>query len=372
MTENFHMTMQSLAPAATSRYDELLEPVSDAFACGDDLEYDPAFIMLQAAVAPSAPVQYGDFVETPASVNWAEAERECEAMLARTKDLRVAIILLRAAVRLRGAAGLRDGMVFLQALLERYGNGLHPLPYFDGQWDPITFANALAALADAEGALTDVREIPLPKAAGVQLQLRDIEKAMAMPRQKDALSPESVTRMLKELAARGEAVVLALGDAHVRLAQIAAWAASGLKADAPNLDPLSRLLQPFSEMDRLVEAAPPAQSTAPVAEMRAVGSGTIAPSSEPSTAPEIPKPIAHATTMAASHTAPAAPIAPTLDRWTALATMRQVREWFEDNEPSSPVTVMLREAERMVGKRFSELAQSIPLELLSKWDAVDN
>jgi type VI secretion system protein ImpA len=33
---------------------------------------------------------------------------------------------------------------------------------------------------------------------------------------------------------------------------------------------------------------------------------------------------------------------------------------------------MLREAERMVGKRFSELAQSIPLDLLSKWDAVDN
>ncbi len=61
-----------------------------------------------------------------------------------------------------------------------------------------------------------------------------------------------------------------------------------------------------------------------------------------------------------------------MDRWTALATMRQVREWFEDNEPSSPVTVMLREAERMVGKRFSELAQSIPLDLLAKWDAVDN
>ncbi len=366
MTENFPMTMHNLAPAATSRYDDLLEPASDASACGDDLEYDPAFIMLQAAVAPSAPVQYGDFVETPASVNWAEAERECEALLARTKDLRVAIILLRAAVRQRGAAGLRDGMVFLQSLLERYGSGLHPLPYFDGQWDPITFANALAALADAEGALADVREIPLPKAAGAQLQLRDIEKALALPRQKDALSPESVTRMLKELAARGEAVVLALGEAHARLAQIAAWAESGLKADAPNLDPLSRLLQPFSEIERLVEAVPPAQSTAPVAETRAGRSSAIAPS----TATDIPKPIEYATTTAAPHTPP--PPALTMDRWTALATMRQVREWFEDNEPSSPVTVMLREAERMVGKRFSELAQSIPLELLSKWDAVDN
>lgn len=363
MTENFLMTIQNLAPAATSRYDDLLEPVSDASACGDDLEYDPAFIMLQAAVAPSAPVQYGDFVDTPASVNWAEAERECEALLARTKDLRVAIILLRAAVRLRGAVGLRDGMVFLQGLLERYGNNIHPLPYFDGEWDPITFANALAALADAEGALADVREIPLPKAAGAQLQLRDIEKALAMPRQKDALAPESVTRMLKELAARGEAVVLALGEAHARLAQIAEWAATGLKADAPNLAPLSRLLQPFSEIDRLVEPAPP--PPAPVAEMRASRSSAI----EPPSAPHIVRAVPPVTTTTAPH---AAPTAPAMDRWTALATMRQVREWFEDNEPSSPVTVMLREAERMVGKRFSELAQSIPLDLLAKWDAVDN
>jgi type VI secretion system protein ImpA len=364
MTENLPMTMQNLAPAATSRYDDLLEPVSDAAACGDDLEYDPAFIMLQAAVAPSAPVQYGDFVETPASVNWAEAERECEALLARTKDLRVAIILLRAAVRLRGAAGLRDGMVFLQALLERYGSRLHPLPYFDGEWDPVTFANALAALADAEGALADVREIPLPKAAGAQLQLRDIEKALAMPRQKDALAPESVTRMLKELAARGEAVVLALGEAHGRLAQIAAWATSGLKADAPNLAPLSRLLQPFSEIDRLVEPAPAAQPPAPVAEMQAGRAS----------APDLPNPVPRATTPPphAAPTATTVPTAPAMDRWTALATIRQVREWFEDNEPSSPVTVMLREAERMVGKRFSELAQSIPLDLLAKWDAVDN
>lgn len=371
MTEKFPMTMQTLAPAATSRYDDLLEPVSDASACGDDLEYDPAFIMLQAAVAPSAPVQYGDFVETPASVNWAEAERECEALLARSKDLRVAIILLRAAVRLRGAAGLRDGMGFLQALLERYGNGLHPLPYFDDEWDPMTFANALAALADAEGVLADVRDIPLPKAAGAQLQLRDIEKALATPRHKDALAPESVTRMLKELAARGEAVVLALGEAHARLARISAWAASGLKADAPDLAPLSRLLQPFSEIDRLVEPTPPLQPPAPVPDTQAGRSGGITPPS----APDIATPAlrAIAATAATAATAPlAVSAAPKMDRWTALATMRQVREWFEDNEPSSPVTVMLREAERMVGKRFSELAQSIPLDLLSKWDAVDD
>ena len=60
-----------------------------------------------------------------------------------------------------------------------------------------------------------------------------------------------------------------------------------------------------------------------------------------------------------------------MDRWSALASIRETRLWFEQNEPSSPVVVLLRQSERMVGKRFSELANVIPAELLAQWDAVD-
>ncbi|RZL93302.1 MAG: hypothetical protein EOP76_09550 [Variovorax sp.] len=45
------------------------------------------------------------------------------------------------------------------------------------------------------------------------------------------------------------------------------------------------------------------------------------------------------------------------------------REWFEAHEPSSPVAVLLKQAERMVGKRFSQVAGSIPIDLLQKWEA---
>lgn len=33
--------------------------------------------------------------------------------------------------------------------------------------------------------------------------------------------------------------------------------------------------------------------------------------------------------------------------------------------------VLLRQSERMVGKRFSEIANAIPAELLAQWDAID-
>ncbi|WP_454767056.1 type VI secretion system protein TssA [Cupriavidus campinensis] len=351
--------MNTNASSAASRYIHLLDPVSADAACGIDLEYDPAFILLHTAAAPAMQVQYGDFVEAQPSVNWADAERGCEALLARTKDIRVAVILLRAAIRLRGAIGLRDGLGFLQALLERYGRGLHPLPYFDGEWDPLMFANALAALTDAEAALADVREISLPKTAGVQLQLRDIEKALAIPRQKDALAPESASRLLKELSARGDEVIVALAEAHASLARVVEWLAEQLEDDAPDLGALSRLLRPFGELDRLLQATPLAVPQAASANVRA---------EDESVAPQPPDSAAPADASGGRDEQRAA----VMDRWTALATIRQVRGWFEDNEPSSPVVVMLRQAERLVGKRFSEVAQSIPFDVLAQWDAVEH
>jgi len=49
--------------------------------------------------------------------------------------------------------------------------------------------------------------------------------------------------------------------------------------------------------------------------------------------------------------------------------IRVAKEWLEQHEPSSPVAILLKQAERLVGKRFAEVAQAIPLELLAKWDA---
>jgi len=351
--------MNTNAPSAASRYSALLEPVSADAPCGTDLEYDPAFIMLHTAAAPAMQVQYGDFVEVQAPVNWAEAERSCEALLARTKDVRIAVILLRAAIRQRGAIGLRDGLGFLYALLERYGQGLHPLPYFEGEWDPLMFANAFAALTDGEAALADLREVSLPKTAGVQLQLRDIEKALAIPRQKDALAPESVNRLLKELSARGDEAILAFAEAHASLARIVAWLAGQLKDAAPDLDALTRLLRPFGELDQLLQATSLAAPQAAPADLRAEDERAVVPPQD------------SATPLAAAD-GQIEPRAVAMDRWTALATIRQVRGWFEDNEPSSPVVVMLRQAERLVGKRFSEVAQSIPFDVLAQWDAVEH
>ncbi|MGF6470769.1 ImpA family type VI secretion system protein [Paraburkholderia youngii] len=355
--------MNANAPAVVLRYADLLEPVSAHARCGPDLEYDPAFVMLQAAAAPRAEAQYGDFVDVPPTANWADIERDCRALLLRTKDIRLAVILLRCRTRLDGAAGLRDGLALLLAMFECYGEALHPLPVFEGEPDPAMFANAIGGLVEPDGMLADARDIPMPRAAGLQLHLRDIEKSFATPRQKDALAPESVARLLKEWWGRRDAAVAALVEAQGLTQRIAAWCDETLGVDAPDLGALSRALQPFAQ-DRVdgggASAPAPAAARAANEQDNDIVGG--------------PAPASVVTATLAQSDAPADPpiTAPCpTDRWSALAAIQETRMWFEQNEPSSPVIVLLRQSERMVGKRFSELAHIIPADLLAKWDEFD-
>ncbi|HEY2019787.1 ImpA family type VI secretion system protein [Paraburkholderia sp.] len=365
--------MNANTPAALLRYADLLEPVDADAPCGPDLEYDPDFVMLLAAAAPRAEAQYGDFVDVPAPANWAEIERDCRALLLRTKDIRLAIILLRCRVRLDGAAGLRDGLAFLKAMFECYGEALHPLPVFEGERDPVMYANAIAAIADTNGVLGDMRGIAMPRAAGVKLHLRDIEKAFAMPRQKDALAPESVVRLLKELSGRRDATIAAFAEARGLTENIAAWCNEKLGADAPDLGALHRALQPFAQpqLDGGGAAVSGAARHASVHDDdSASGQPSAASATTPAAAPTLITGVAPPSEIPADHLSAIA-IAPPVDRWGALAAIQQTRMWFEQNEPSSPVIVLLRQSERMVGKRFSELAQIIPADLLAKWDDID-
>ncbi|APA90023.1 type VI secretion system ImpA family N-terminal domain-containing protein (plasmid) [Paraburkholderia sprentiae WSM5005] len=360
--------MNANTSAAMLRYADLLEPVSADAPCGPDLEYDPAFVMLQAAAAPRAEAQYGDFVGVPPTANWAEIERDCRVLLLRTKDIRLAVILLRCRTRLDGAAGLRDGLAFLMAMLECHGEALHPLPVFEGERDPAMFANAIGGLVEPDGTLADARDIPMPRAAGLQLHVRDIEKSFAIPRQKDALAPESVVRLLKEGWGRRDATIAALVEAQCLTQRIAEWCEKTLGVDAPDLGPLSRALQPFArqQVDGGGACTPAAtravnaqdnNNTVPGSASLAVATATLPPAQAPADVPaDVP-----------GTTAPS----PT-DRWSALAAIQETRMWFEQNEPSSPVIVLLRQSERMVGKRFSELAHIIPADLLAKWDDIDS
>lgn len=343
------------------RYADLLEPIAGDNPCGVNLEYDPAFLMLQAATVSKSDAQYGDFVGIADPVNWAEIERDCRTLLLRSKDIRLLVILIRSRIRQSGAEGLCDGLMLLKAMLERYPHQIYPVTFFDGEYDPVIRANALAELVEHTGILADIRNISLPKVAGLQLQIRDIEKSFVVPHIKDVLTPESVNRLLQELWNKCDKSIMALSDAQHLVTELQAGMNAAMGSDASDLTILLRVLQPFALSEK---------------NNRLGNTHTMSVVAEPIVAaPESTDysslmPQALATDVYASESLPRneTPTLRLMDRWSALNTIQVVRNWFENNEPSSPVIVLLHQAERMVGKRFSELTHMIPVDLLVQWD----
>ncbi|MEV8471835.1 type VI secretion system ImpA family N-terminal domain-containing protein [Ralstonia sp. UNC404CL21Col] len=330
-------------------FPELLEPISEAHPCGNDLEYDPEFVLLQGKVTPKQDAQYGDFVSPPEAINWTEVERDCRRLLLRTRDIRILILLVRCRVRLDQAIGLRDGLCILSRLLETWPETIYPQVVVDGEPDPAVRANALAALADPQGLMQDVRDLVISTNGVLRLRVRDVERSLSTARAADALAPEAVHHQLHELRNQNDAVLSALDEAQAFASSIDSWARHHLPDDYPDLGTLLRLL------DTVTGASPPAASAVialPVSERSPAAAQGL-----------------RGTAIEGSVVTPldSNPPEPIMDRNTALASIQAARIWFEAHEPSSPVALLLKQAERLTGKRFDEVFQAIPAELVERW-----
>ena len=355
-----------LADAAVAP--ELLARISEANPCGDSLEYDNEYAVLQARLEPKADVQYGKFSSRPESPDWAEVERDARRLLLKSKDISILVWFTRARCRLAGAKGLLEGLATLQAVLQAYPEQVHPHLLLDGVMDPAVRANALAALCDPEGLLGDVREVVVSANTAFRLSVRDVERAMAVPRPPYAADPEVVQRQLADLQTKGDATLAAMLACGVCVQGIEQWSKASLKDDAPSLLALQRLLA-------TLRAAPPQRSAKLQADAVEQGRAPLLgeaveppPARRTQAVERQPQdgPVASAQPLLLQHQ-------PSVlqEREQIRALLRQVRLWIEHHEPSSPVAILIKQADRMWGKRFSEVATMIPPDLMKAWDSDD-
>ena len=100
--------------------ESLLAPISEASQCGDDLEYDPAFTALELAAKGKPEQQFGDTVIPAVDPEWPQVLDQAQTLLQRSKDVRPAVLWLRAATHLHDLNGFTLGLQLLTALVERY------------------------------------------------------------------------------------------------------------------------------------------------------------------------------------------------------------------------------------------------------------
>jgi type VI secretion system protein ImpA len=325
----------------------LVEPIAAEAPTGaDPALHDGAYLALQQAI--KGRVDYksvgNDEVRIYHPPDWQAIYDQALDCASRTRDLRVCIMLMRAAASREGPAGLCAGIELLRETIDRFWDDLHPALDTESS-DPGEQAfrrvTVLAELADRSGILRDLRDMPILEARGIgRFGLRAIHLAQG----REAPSPGET---VPEAGLIQGALDSDQGIADTRAALVAArQALAGLDQDlrgrlgndAPDLAPLGRTLD---EMAGALGATNAASN----------GSNGAAPATAPpgkGTAGD----------GAASGARPAIPDELT-DRDQVLVALDKLLTYYQRHEPASPIPLLLKRVKRLVPMDFLDLMEDL-------------
>ncbi|MCB9845591.1 MAG: type VI secretion system protein TssA [Phycisphaeraceae bacterium] len=160
----------------------LLAPVSEDNPAGESLEYDTAYTELFRASEGSAERQMGDSVIAAEEPNWREIADGALALAPRTRDLRLSVLLTLALLKTKGVKGLSAGLAYTHGLLDRGWDWIYPKLDPDDGNDPTERVMILDSFTKAPGSFGDpmrlqerVRDLPLTNSRQLgRLSFRDV------------------------------------------------------------------------------------------------------------------------------------------------------------------------------------------------------
>lgn len=322
---------------------EVLIPVFEGDAAsGPDLEYDPDFLALEAAATPKAERAMGSSVIAAEPADWPRVETLARGLCARAHDLRVAVHLCAARVSGAGLPGWAEGLALVHGLLDRHWDSVHPQLDAEDDNDPTARVNAVLALADPGTVLGLLRAAPFVQSPRLgRFSLRDLRiasGAVAFSGEGEAPTLVAIEACCKDcpedqLASSAQAAEQALHSARAMDALLT----ERLGTQAPDLKPL---LTDLAELHRFLQPQWVARSG-------------VQPDAEPE----------HEAVQMQAGEGDGAPAAVVTGRIAGPAdVLRRIDElcdYYARYEPSSPVPILLRRAQRLVGKDFLELLEDL-------------
>ncbi|WP_052135289.1 type VI secretion system protein TssA [Collimonas arenae] len=154
--------------------DQLLNPISESSPCGGDLSFSSDFDAIAHARRFDDPsLDQGEWITDLKEADWGFVVDNCARLIeTQSKDLRLAVWLTEANVKVRRFRGLADGYLVLAGLSDRYWDMLHPVPD-DGDQE-LRIGNVGWLLSRS---VQLVREIPLTEGRGTAFSTVDFESA---------------------------------------------------------------------------------------------------------------------------------------------------------------------------------------------------
>lgn len=331
--------------------EDLLKPVADDKPTGEDFTYHPDFQKMEDLARGKPETQFSA-AEEPV---WKDVKDAAMDVLRQSKHLHAGVVLTRSLLKIGGLEGFRDGLSVLRGITERYWPELYPKLDPDDNNDPTERLNTLNSLASSKFCL-DLQQAVLcksPSFGPITFQQYLIAQDQAKPaaegedRTPSTAELDKVTAAFREAGPDAAKATLDLVQQSIAEAQgIDKFIDSTLGAGSGvNFETLKDVL---NKMKRTVEP------------FSANGSGEA----------ELP---AGAETSEGSDGPPAAGAA---RRGGAPGSIQSgadvvkyldlICAYYERNEPSSPVPLILKRAKGLVNKDFTTIMADLTPEALAQ------
>jgi type VI secretion system protein ImpA len=311
----------------------LLRPVSDDARCGPDLDAagDPTYVELAVAAEWKEAKYVGDQEVSPAQApDWRKVRENGAALLAVSKDLRIAKHYVAALAHTEGLAGFASGVRLLRDLLDRYWDALHPV--LEGPEDDWR-KNLVMELNAERGALAGLRAASIAESRRVgRFTVRDIEVLDGtLPPAQGATAPTA--ELLRE----------AIRDTELAAANLRLESCREALADLTAIQDIFRQHQPslypeFPTAQKLLQRA------------AALLGDALGFAAEADAAPE----------AAAGEAAPGDGAPGKLKtRADARRALESVCDFLERTEPAHPAPILIRRAARLLDLSFVDIIRDL-------------
>jgi type VI secretion system protein ImpA len=325
----------------------LLTEINPTNPCGTDVTYDPSFGKLENLLQNNSSSILGQ-ESTGDGLNWKEIASQSYDLLKVSKHLRIAVYFAFSIFKLEGFVGFQKGLEFLKTLLEHFWDNLYPRLDPDDHFDPVERINILKPLS-LESAFVQspldfikaVIETPFCKSGQLgAFAYRDYQIANGdiallegntaavptMSQIKAAIKDTPHDELMGTLSALEESVkcLSEINSVFSRLAN----------NQSPNFENLESVVV---KLIRFIKSNLEGEQSGNQEEAE-VGSGNAASVGGQSTA---------------------AVIQGIRSKNDVIRMLDMICNYFENNEPSSPVPLLLRRAQKLTSSTFMELIEDL-------------
>lgn len=322
----------------------LLREIKADLPSGENLEYDSVFTEMELAAQPGEERQVGDSILEAEEPDWRDVASKAKAVLEQSHDLRAAVLMANAELRLRGLDGFADAVAYIRGALTDYWATCHPQLDADDDDDPTMRVNAVLALADPATTLRGLRAVPLTASRGFgALSLRDVmvaEGELPPASGSSAVDSGLVSAAVQDTDPEKLSATLAAARAALAdVTKIDRTFGEKTPGQGPELDPLIKMLS------RIVKFL-----------ADATGGDAVEAEAEPDAAEQAPgQPAAEGAPQRGAVAAPGTIASPQ----DVVATLDKILAYYARHEPSSPLPILLQRAKKLAHADFLTIIREL-------------